>query len=457
MANTYLSRTPASAGNRKTMTFSFWLKRGTLETTNATRLFNTFYNAGANQFWIRFADSGEGINKISIVSYDSGFNLYLITNAVYRDVSAWYHIVIAIDTTQATSSDRAKLWINGEQVTSFSTATYPSQNYDTNWNVNQANQIGANGVSSNEYFTGSMSHVHFIDGTAYDASTFGETDATTGIWKPKTAPSVTYGTNGFFLKFENSGSMGTDSSGNANNFTVNGNLTQTVDTPSNVFATLNPLDNSNGTTAVVSNGNLTLAHTGGANPAHTMLRSTLAVSKGKYYCEYKQTVDGGTNRFGIVDIEQSDYPTSTNPRVSLFSDGYAYRSDGDKENNNINSSYGNSYSAGDIIGVAFDADNGVIWFSKNGTWQNSATIAEIEAGTTTNAAFTGIDTSKSYGFASSPYNNQVGTHNFGNGYFGTTPVASAQNPDDGIGIFEYAVPTGYKALCTKSINAQEYS
>ena len=450
MPSTYLTRTASKAGNSTTFTISMWVKRTELSSSDwIIRSTNGSGDAGGMYF--------NSSNNLQ-VNFETGgvANTNLVTDRVLRDMNAFYHIVLEVDTTQATSSNRLKLYINGEQETSFSTETYPSQNTNMHINKTQALFLGTDSASSVNRWSGIMAHAHLIDGTAYDADTFGETDSTTGIWKPKLSPSVTYGTNGFFLKFENSSSMGTDSSGNDNDFTVTGTMTQTIDTPSNVFATLNPLDRSNGTTAVVSNGNLTLAHSGGANGAHTILRSTLAVSKGKYYCEYKQTVNGGTNRFGIIDIAQSDYPTESNPYIGTFSGGYAYLSDGNKENNATQTAYGNTYTSGDIIGVAFDADNGVIWFSKNGTWQNSATIAEIEAGTTTNAAFTGIDTSTSYAFASSPYNNQAGTHNFGNGYFGTTAVSSAQNPDDGIGIFEYDVPAGYRALCTKSINAEEY-
>lgn len=444
MASAYLSQTLSTPTNNKKFTFSFWLKRGDLG-----REQHIINGTASSQFYINSSDL--------LYFYDQTAGATYRTTQVFRDTNAWYHIVIGVDTTLATASNRVRIYVNGSEVTDFGIETDPTQNNSSAWNTAIAYYIGRyNPSPSGYYLDGSLTHFHFIDGIQYAASDFGETDSTTGIWKPKTAPSVTYGNNGFFLKFENSSAFGTDSSGNSNTFTVNGTITQTLDTPSNVFATLNPLDRSNGTTAVVSNGNLTLAHSGGANGSHTILRSTLAVSKGKYYCEYKQTVNGGVNRFGIIDIAQSDYPTESNPYIGTFSGGYAYLSDGNKENNTTQTAYGNTYTSGDIIGVAFDADNGVIWFSKNGTWQNSATIAEIEAGTTTNAAFTGIDTSKSYAFASSPYNNQAGTHNFGNGYFGTTAVSSAQNPDDGIGIFEHSVPTGYKALCTKSLNSQEY-
>ena len=159
---------------------------------------------------------------------------------------------------------RIKIYINGEQITSFSSSTNPTQNTDYGWNQASNHFIGSTGQPGG-YYNGSMSHFHFIDGTAYEASDFGETDSTTGIWKPKTAPSVTYGTNGFFLKFENSGAFGTDSSGNSNTFTVNGTMTQTIDTPSNVFANWNPLANFNNT-LTFSKGNLTAIANSSSNP-----------------------------------------------------------------------------------------------------------------------------------------------------------------------------------------------
>jgi hypothetical protein len=228
MASTYLSRTPASTGNRKTFTISCWLKRSNLGGGKII----TGINDGVAPYARIFFDT----NDVLKIEDDNGSTVTnIVTNRKFRDVSAWYHLVIAYDTTQATASDRVKMYVNGVQETSFSSSTYPSQNFDTEYN--KASTALNIGKFSSSYYDGSMSHVHLIDGTAYDASAFGETDSTTGIWKAKTAPSVTYGTNGFFLKFENSGAFGTDSSPNGNNFTVNGTMTQTIDTPSNVFTT----------------------------------------------------------------------------------------------------------------------------------------------------------------------------------------------------------------------------
>jgi hypothetical protein len=445
MASTYLQRTMGTPTNNKKWTLSFWIKKSS---NDANPYLFTAYNSSQtdNRSWINW----QGDNTMSIAHYNvSSYTWRLVTNRLFRDLNAWYHIVVATDTTQATASDRVKLYINGVQETSFSTETYPSQNYDPQFNSAQPFRVGQAHNNTN-YFDGSMAHVHLIDGTAYDASYFGLTDATTGIWQPKSY-SGSYGTNGFFLKFENSASFGTDSSGNGNNFTVNGTMTQTIDTPSNVFATLNPLQNLPSANTY-SQGNNTVTYT----VNNDLAEATLGMTSGKYYWEQKFiNATGGNNAMigvGNENAHRSAY-------VGADTTGWSYYAvNGTKYHNGSTSSYGATFTAGDIIGVAFDADTRTIWFSKNGTWQNSATISEIGAGTTTNSAYTGMGSAGDLFLpVTSGYNGNVISWNFGNGYFGTTAVSSAENPDDGIGIFEYEVPTGYKALCTKSINAQEYS
>jgi hypothetical protein len=228
MASTYLTRTPASSGSSSVLTYSFWTKRSGLGVLSP---FLSGGNTGTvGQIVFSTSDQLNIYNGASVIA---------TTNAKFRDTSAWYHIVISLNSSE-TGTDKCKIWINGVQETSF--ATDNRSTFTTISQVNQSGIVQYVGSDTSGYVNGLMSHIHMVDGTAYDASTFGETDATTGIWKPKTSPSVTYGTNGFFLKFENSGSMGLDSSPNGNDFTVNGTLTQTVDTPSNVFATLNPLE-----------------------------------------------------------------------------------------------------------------------------------------------------------------------------------------------------------------------
>jgi len=442
MASTYLTKTFGTPTSDKIFTLSTWLKKSDL---GNTIMILSAGSDGSNECNIRFVT--DQLQVAQDVGGSAEFNIS--TTAVFRDVSAWYHIVVAVDTSQATSSDRIKMYVNGVQQTVG--GTYPSQNIDTLINASASHSIGKRNYDSAQYFDGSMTHYHFIDGIAYDASAFGETDATTGIWKPKTAPSVTYGTNGFFLKFENSGAFGTDSSGNANNFTINGTLTQTQDTPSNVFATMNPLDKSG--TVTFSNGNNTTAIPADNN----LTKSTLAVSQGKWYAEikYDSTSDNSV-AIGIINSGTSLYSIATN---GLFNTGYTgvayFAYNGNKYVNGSSSAYGNSLTTGDILGIALDLDNNYVYFSKNGTWQNSGDPTSGATGTggisiSNDSYHTTLDNGN-------PSNAQTVSWNFGNGYFGTTAVASGNADDNGLGIFEYAPPTGYLALCTKNINAQEYS
>jgi hypothetical protein len=441
MASTYLTRTPASAGNRKTFTISFWLKRSDL---------NYFYFSGGSGSGVYFDSS----NRVEYFEYSGGYIAQLTTNYQFKDLSAWYHVVVTYNSTEATASDRIKIWINGVQQTSFAFSTYPPLNFDSL----VYNTTSPQTISSGNPLNGYLSHIHFIDGTAYDASYFGETDATTGIWKPITEPSVTYGSQGYFLKFENSGSMGTDSSGNANNFTVNGSLTQTVDTPSNVFATLNPLASLPNTgVSTFTNGNTTSQ---GTNSSYVNGGSTLMMSSGKWYTEMKYVATSADSRC-IIGITK-DVSEISRINQDTGSNNTFYRSfNGNKNVQGSDSSYANSWTTGDIIGIALDLDNEKLYFSKNGVWQNSGDPTSGASGT---GAITGFTTPAStvnggyFFFSGSDSNAQNNTvsWNFGNGYFGTTPVSSATTDESGLGIFEYTVPSGYYALCTKNINEQEY-
>ena len=436
MASTYLTKTFGSAGNRKTWTISLWFKRGVLGSTNF--FFDTRPAVNATQLTACY------INSSNFLVFGNGAADWRVTTQVFRDTSAWYHLVVAFDSTQGTASNRIKIYINGEQITSFSSSTDPTQNTDYGWNQASAHYIGSTGQPGG-YWDGSMAHVHSIDGTAYDADTFGETDATTGIWKPKTAPSVTYGTNGFFLKFENSGAFGTDSSGNSNTFTVNGTMTQNIDTPSNVFATMNSLG-AYRNQPTMTNGNLTLTGTGSGTTWNNTV-ATLGATQGKWYYEFKIT---GGSQFLDIMVGIINTSKATNPTTNLYTQNgscYYYGNDGGEmrqDNGETFNDYG-AFAQNDIIGIAYDLDTYKFNVYKNGTQivTDFALSSNFQDG----------------GFIIPSilvYEQSVGSANFGNGYFGTTAVSSAQNPDDGIGIFEYDVPTGYYALNTKAINAQEY-
>jgi len=441
MATGYAYRVFGTPTDAKKWTFSAWVKRAKSGTYH-------IFGGGAT------GQTGDGHSYLGLIPefyavyYDGSSSIWnLYSNPKYQDITGWYHYVFTYDSAQSTASNRAKCYINGEQVTSFSTETYPSLNYSTMWNNSGiTHYLGRRGQSQN--FDGCMSHVHFCDGYAYAPSDFGSTDSTTGEWKINTTPSVSYGNNGFWL-FKDDASV-TDQSGNGNNFTLSGSITPTQDNPSNNFATGNSLNERFAGSAVLkptySQGGLTYT---GTDPSYgTPATSTLVMNKGKFYAEFKiSAVSNGNYRIGVVPLAQ------WNNQAWMFGVGYAYHENGTKEHDGANTAYGASLTTNDIVGIAFDVDNGAIWFSKNGTWQNSATISEIAAGTTTNAAFSSITTSGlDWAFVPTPLNNDVIQANYGNGYFGSTAVSSAGTNASNIGIFEYDVPTGFTALCTKGLN-----
>jgi len=273
MANSYLSRTPSSASNRRTWTWSSWIKLGAV---SGDRCIFSASTDASNRNAINLSNEG-----YFIFDYEVGGtrNVLSSQNATYRDISGWYHLVVAVDTTQATDTNRVKMYVNGSQITLTGVVNnYPSQNADMFVNNNIGHAIGKQNWGT-AYHDGYMSHVAFVDGQALAPTVFGETDSTSGIWKFKNPTGVTWGTNGFHLKFENSGNLGLDSSGNSNTFTVNGDGRQALDTPSNVHATLNALD---ATSQTLSHGNLS-----GYGVTNKTSTATLGFDKGKWYWECK--------------------------------------------------------------------------------------------------------------------------------------------------------------------------
>jgi len=444
MASTKLQKTFSSAGNRKTFTFAVWIKRASV--ASQAIILDSNYSGGANEHRLFI----ENDDILEYYDYSgSAYQFRYKTNRKLRDVNGWYHIVCSVDTTQGTAGDRVKIYINGVRETSFSTATNPSQNHDCILNNDQLHQIGTKntGVS---FFNGSMSHIHFIDGTAYAASTFGSTDSTTGEWNINTSPSVTYGTNGFFILKD--GNTITDSSPNSNNFTVGGGtLTKTEDCPDNVFATMNPLENHQ-QQGTYTNGNNTY-QTNSSN--YTYNTATLGVNSGKFYWEVEYDAKSGGVNYPQVGIT-STQTTNTNQELGNFANdwGYGeYDTSPKLRNNNTDAVWGSAYVEGDIIGVALDCDNNKLYFSKNGTWQESGNPTAGSGGISITAP---SSTPLGFYFPSVAYydgtNNGTFKANFGNGYFGTTAVSSAGTNASNNGIFEYDVPTGYTALSTKGLN-----
>ena len=436
------TRAQTTATNRQKFTLSMWVKRGVLDIQE--NIFGS-HSSGSDEIQMQF----NGDDQLYFLNYPTTTEGELKTTALFRDSSAYYNIVIAGDTTQAVAADRLKLYINGNQIVSagngFATDSYPPQN--NNFAFGTASYTFVIGTSSpsgtNDPFTGLMSYVAFVDGTAYDASYFGETDASSGIWKIKTAPSVTYGNNGFYLKMDTA-TPTADSSGNDNTFTSNGTPTLTQDNASNNFAIFNPVANG-GENLTMTNGNTTVY---GPDSTWRSGWAGFAPSSGKWYFEAKKVGSSASMWIGIMDASQLD-GTGT----YKFTDktrGYGYSAGGEKGNSGSESAWGNTYTQNDIIGVAMDLDNQKIYFSKNGTWENSG---DPTSGSTVTGSMYDIGSGYNYFPATGLYSTSAGwSFNFGNGFFGTDAVASSNADAAGYGLMEYAVPTGYYTLNTKNLN-----
>jgi hypothetical protein len=437
----YLNRTGTSGTADYKMTYSAWFKRGNIG--SGKELF-CIYKTNSNRLFLR--NNGDTF-EFQISGQSNS------TTREFRDVSAWFHLVIAVDTTQATESDRIKWYVNGEYISDGGSSI--GQNTSLPHYSSGANYYIGNGeynssVYSN-YWDGYMAEVCFIDGQQLDATSFGEFDSDSPtIWKPIDVSGLTFGTNGFYLDFENSGSLGADVSGNGNNFTVN-NLTsvdQSTDTCTNNFATLNPLVTLSGGT--LSEGNLKYNY--GSNGWRSSF-STIGAKKGKWYCEAK--FDSGTYLVvGIVDEDGYSRNSGNFLADSTFnySHGYGYFSnDGHgnstgKDGQGTDVTYGNAFSAGDIIGIAMDLDNGKLYFSKNGTFQNSGDPTSGSTGTGSVYNITN-STTLNYFFGVSPYNATVSL-NIGSPSFS---ISSGNSDANGFGNFEYSVPSGYFTLNTKNL------
>lgn len=423
-----LTRTPSVAGNRQIWTWSGWIKKTALASRQ-----NFFqggnHNTGSNSSYFEFS-SGD---VLRIAEYNGSIETYnLDTTQVFRDVSAFYHIVIAFDTTQATASNRVKLYVNGNQVTSFSASNYPSQNSSTSVNNTVVQNIGrdpAGGFAINGY----MSEVILVDGQQLTPSSFGASNAS-GVWYP-IPYAGSYGTNGFNLKFGNSASLGTDSSPNGNNFTVN-NLTsvdQSTDTELNNWNTLNSISSFSG--LALSEGNLKIV---GDGTGLARSNCTFGLDTGKWYFEAKLTTAGSNTTIGIGQNNL----TANYPGQDALSYAYDLES-GNKINSNSQPAYGSALTTNDIFMCAFDLTNSKIFFGKNGTW-----FASSDPVTGASPAYT--LSSGVYNIIARPFGNGATVSmNFG---AGTTYAANSYADGAGYGNFSYAVPSGYYALCTANLN-----
>jgi len=439
-----LSRTPSSAANQQIWTFSIWLKRSRIGAD-----YEGIFSSGNGTDQIRFEN-----NDVFRFGLNGSTSADFLTTQVFRDVSAWYHIVIAVDTTQATSTNRVKIYVNGSQVTSFSTATYPSQNYNTTFNNTADHRIGS-ATTSSLYFNGYMTEFNWIGGQQLTPSSFGETNAQTGVWSPK-AYSGSYGTNGFYLNFSDNSNttaatLGKDYSGNGNNWTPN-NFSVTagvgndslVDVPTSFgtdtgvggtvrgnYATLNPLDK--GSNVTLANGNLDWSGT-----LAGLVRGTIAAKADKYYFECVAS----TSYFLGFALTSATASLSANPAAGAPSGYWGWAIDDNSNNFYFYNDGTNPFtasrvtSAGDIYQLAVDASNSSsvkLWVGVNNTWYNST-------GGTTGDPATGANPTVTI---------TTGVDLFPSGC--NTNSTNAVSMNFGQRPFSYTAPSGFKALCTQNL------
>tara|TARA_Y100000004_G_scaffold30375_2_gene31645 strand:- start:2298 stop:4706 length:2409 start_codon:yes stop_codon:yes gene_type:complete len=415
--NAYLNITPSSTGNQKTFTYSCWVKLGNLGTS---RTLLAQHTSGSNTFVFRFDAS----NNLQVENYVSSYQLHLVTDAEFRDVGAWYNVVLRIDTTQSTDTDRARLYVNGTEQTSFSSSTYPSQNTDLKINSTNAHHIGAR-TSGSFNFDGYLTDINFIDGQSLAPTSFGETKA--GIWIPKDTSGLTFGTNGFRLKFQDSSALGDDTSGNGNDFSSNGLAATDVvlDSPTNNFATLNTLDKYL-TNVTLSEGNLEID----TSASNVGVKSTYFVNSGKWYYEARVGNSSGTPTYGAATSSWDNTYVGNTGSYGYLTNGYIY----------VNASAVQSSLAtattGDIIGIALNMDDNEITFYKNNT-QIGTTVTGLESELA--PAFAGQASSQS----------QI---NFGqDSSFAGNETAQGNTDGNGKGDFYYSPPSGFLALCSANL------
>ena len=450
----HLHKTPGSAGNRAKWTFSAWIKCGRV--SGAQQILLNAYSASTNESRI-FISSAQRLGTYNWVSNSADGNYE--TSRLLRDPSAWYHVVVSWDSDNATAGDRIKMYINGTEETSFNTESNPSSGSDSFITSDVKHWVASN--PDDQAFDGYMAEVCLCDGQTYAASDFGEyDDDSPSIWKPKDVSGLTFGTNGFYLDFEDSSNMGNDASGGTDltevNFSAGSLPNIATDTPSNNFCTFNVLNPS--FTGTNSEGNL--AHLSSSS-AWRAIYGTIPFTTGKWYAEFKMVADGSSAGPGVINIDVSNLDTfrlgETNRGVGQGENAVAYLDNAQiLDGGNTIKTGQTTFTDGDILGVAIDATNGFIYWSKGGTFMDGAKSGTTAGDPTSGGSGTG-------GYPLADLVSANGTYLFGYGgddawnieaNFGGCPafVISSGNTDaDGHGNFEYSVPSGYFALCTKNL------
>ena len=455
--NTYMHKVLGSDNEKDTWTFSLWVKRGK---SGSTQRMMTHNGATSGKFFYLRWESNEQLH-FHIGMSDGNFAGF-DTTQVFRDHSAWYHIVCAVDTTQGTEANRVKIYVNGSQVTAFGTANYPAQNTtasigrtDTPMVVGAlyGSGFGITSGSPQEFYDGYLAEVCFIDDSQLAADSFGEFDSDSGIWKPKDVSGLTFGTDGFYLDFEDSGNLGNDANGGTDLTEVNlAAIDQSIDTCTNNFATLNPLDlyyNATASTgSTLTEGNLYYQVASGNKG---FARSTFGVSAGKWYFEVEAN-SVGKGFYGVCHEGIMVDGTALQPSAVYYYEAVPDFRSGDQ----IITTNAVSVSAGDILGFALDMDNYALYISKNGTYMNSGNpgSGSSRTGAISELFTNGRAVLSDYGpiFANVANTSTTGgldaKVNFGSPFYSE----SGGNADgNGFGNFKTAPPSGYLAFCTKNL------
>ena len=452
MATTYLTDTQGAPTDNLKWTWSSWIKRGEMargSTVGVEYIFTAYVDA-SNYFNIGFSST----DQLDIYNYVSGSDSgRLVTNRVFSDPAGWYHVVFVYDSANGAAGDRMKLYINGVEETSFATDTNPGSSQACIMNADtRVVELGRRSDAATN-FSGVLAHTHFADGQAYAPTVFGETDSTSGIWVPISSPSVTYGNNGYFLKYA-SGALGTDSSGNSNDFVVSGTMTPTKDNPENNFAVMNLIYSStNRVGGTYVNANTTYVTTASNYRAAC---ATVGLTAGLWYFEAKQTQKAGTQEI-VLGISGDQYTADlSDPAYYLgikVMEFGMYMGDGDSYNNATGTSYGSASAQDDILGCYIDLTANKLYFAINGTIQNSGTGITITPAAETRST---MWVPAIGGWSG---DQQTIEFNFGNGYFGTTAISGAVADAGGEGQFKYNPSTGtfdsaskdFRAICTNNL------
>ena len=451
-----MNKTLGTATDVDKYTISMWVKRARLG--HRQMMMRVIDPSSTGTYAFLEFQSGD---NLASNDYDESGSIAKITNAKFRDPNAWMHIVLALDSTQGTASNRSKLYVNGTQITDFGTDSGGSQNQNLMGNTSGKNiYIGGDGGQDTRYCGLYMAEVCFIDGQQLTPTSFGEFDEDSPtIWKPIDVSGLTFGNNGFYLDFEDSSNLGNDANGGTDLTEVNIVATdQSTDTCTNNFATLNPLTTWMSSDFNLSEGNLKIDI--GNNTEGKAALATFGLTTGKWYWEVKliSTTGDSYAQIGITDEIYNDADSGSNKQGYGDYD-YSYRGEysgsGRKVNAGTFSNYGDTWTTGDIIGVALDLDNLAIYFSKNGTFQASGD--PTSGASRTNAAFNisaASSTASGYYFpviAKEDADDPVFEFNFGGTNSASFAISSGNADANGYGNFEYAVPSGYYSICTKNL------